>query len=348
MNVKPTLIHSAVVALLAASPISHAAGEGCGGRVARPAAMPSAPPMPAAPPMSVMPRPVVAAPYAGAPWRGYAPRRGWRAPWNGWGGSPWNSGPWNNGPFGGSPWGNGWGNNDWGNAWNTMTGLMDGSTDVDINMKLSGHGMTDVLSDFWGGGNNYYRHGYGYGYPLPPVAPPVAPLPAPVPPAAPAPRVEAKADVAPPVASAPADSDHDGVVDGFDLCADTPAGAAVDAFGCARGAPIVLRGVNFHTDSDKLTDESTAILDRVAKTLSDHPEIKVEVAGHTDSDGDAAYNKDLSQRRANTVMAYLKDKGVKAENMTAKGYGEENAITANDSAQGKARNRRVELVRVDG
>ncbi len=336
MNVKPTLIHLAVVALLAGSSISHAAGEGCGGSLPHPVAAPAVRPIP------MMPRPIVAAPYAGVPWRGYAPRRGWRAPWNRWGGSPWSGGPWNAGPFGGSPWGgspwgNGWGNNDWGNAWNTMTGLMDGSTDVDINMKLSGHGMTDVLSDFWGGGNNDYRHGYGYGYPLPPVVP-----------AAQAPRVEVKADAARPVASAPFDSDKDGVADGFDLCADTPAGTAVDAFGCAQGAALVLRGVNFHTDSDKLTDESTAILDRVAKTLRDHPEIKVEVAGHTDSDGDAAYNKDLSQRRANTVMAYLASKGVKAENMTAKGYGEERAITTNDSVEGKAMNRRVELVRIDG
>ena len=70
------------------------------------------------------------------------------------------------------------------------------------------------------------------------------------------------------------------------------------------------------------------------------------VAGHTDSDGDAAYNKDLSQRRAQSVVNYLTGQGVEGSNMIAKGFGEEQPIADNDSAEGKAANRRVELNRL--
>ncbi len=325
MNIKPSLIGSAIASVLMATPLVHAAGSGCSGAAPRVAA-----PAPVA-----RPRPMLAAPApVPAPWRGgyYRPWRGWRAPWSR---GPWGGAPWGNGW---RPWGNHWGNNDWGDMMDTMTGLVDGSTEVNVDVDFKARGLTNMMSDFWGNGWNGwgYRRGY-YPYPpLPPVAPRVAP--------AAAPAATAKVEVAPPSL----DSDGDGVADPFDLCADTPAASQVDAFGCPQGATIVLRGVNFHTDSDKLTDESTAILDRVARTLSAHPEIKVEVAGHTDSDGDAAYNKDLSQRRANAVMAYLASKGVKAGNMRAKGYGEEQPITSNDTPEGKAMNRRVELVRVDG
>ena len=108
---------------------------------------------------------------------------------------------------------------------------------------------------------------------------------------------------------------------------------------------MVLRGVNFKTDSDELTADSTGILDRVSNTLIAHPELKVEVAGHTDGDGDDTYNKALSQRRSETVMAYLVGKGVQAGNMTAMGYGEAQSLADNATPEGKAQNRRVELNR---
>ena len=128
-----------------------------------------------------------------------------------------------------------------------------------------------------------------------------------------------------------------------DLCANTPPDAAVDPFGCPKDVPIVLRGVNFETDSNLLTPDSTGILDRVSDTLLAHPEIKLEVGGHTDSDGDDAYNKALSQRRAQTVVMFLTAKGINPENLSAVGYGEEQPIAGNDTAAGKALNRRVEL-----
>ncbi len=154
--------------------------------------------------------------------------------------------------------------------------------------------------------------------------------------------------VSAPIPEAPVvtDSDADGVLDSADMCLDSAAGATVDALGCEQNVAIVLRGVNFKTDSDELTDDSVEILDRVAATLVANPDISVEISGHTDSDGDAVYNKDLSQRRAETVMAYLVINGVTADNLSAMGYGAENPMAGNDTAEGKAQNRRVELSRM--
>lgn len=198
---------------------------------------------------------------------------------------------------------------------------------------------------------------FGHRYPWP-LRPPVTAAPVTVAPddaVEPAEEV-ARIKVAVAVAAAPApkpaprpapvDADQDGVASPADLCPDSAAGARVDAFGCEQNAAIVLRGVNFKTDSAELTSESLAILDGVSGTLVANPGIKVEVAGHTDSDGDDAYNKDLSQRRSESVVSYLAGKGVPAENMSAKGYGEEQPIAGNDSAEGKAQNRRVELNRL--
>ena len=142
------------------------------------------------------------------------------------------------------------------------------------------------------------------------------------------------------------DSDGDSVLNAADLCPDTPAGVAVDATGCEAEQPIELRGVNFHFDSDELTEQSKVILDGVAEILLNHPELALEVAGHTDAEGDDAFNMDLSQRRAQAVRAYLISKGVNGGNLTAHGYGEERSVASNADAAGRAANRRVELIRL--
>jgi outer membrane protein OmpA-like peptidoglycan-associated protein len=143
------------------------------------------------------------------------------------------------------------------------------------------------------------------------------------------------------------DSDNDGVVNSEDLCPDTVAGVTVDATGCDTAQPIELYGVQFQFDSDKLTAQSEVILDGVAAVLINHPELRLEVAGHTDSAGDDMFNLELSQRRARTVRAYLIAKGVDAGNLTARGYGEEQPVESNANSAGRAANRRVELIRVD-
>ena len=143
------------------------------------------------------------------------------------------------------------------------------------------------------------------------------------------------------------DSDGDGVLNAADLCPDTSPGVEVDMTGCERAQPILLRGVNFHHDTADLTQDAMNVLDGVARTLLSYPQIRLEVAGHTDSSGDDAYNLDLSQRRAEAVRTYLTSKGVNVDMLGAHGYGEERPIMGNATAAGRAENRRVELIRLD-
>ncbi|HYQ89609.1 MAG TPA: OmpA family protein [Candidatus Binatia bacterium] len=106
---------------------------------------------------------------------------------------------------------------------------------------------------------------------------------------------------------------------------------------------LVLNGVNFVTNSAELTPESKAILDHVAGSLKDWAEVNVEIEGHTDSVADPAYNMDLSQRRAESVLDYLVSRGVASSRLSAKGYGETHPVASNDTPGGRAKNRRVEL-----
>lgn len=139
------------------------------------------------------------------------------------------------------------------------------------------------------------------------------------------------------------DGDSDGVVDSQDRCPNTRAGAQVDINGCEIREEIQLQGVNFETNSDRLVAGTEGVLRDAAATLQRNPTIRVEVAGHTDSDGAADYNESLSQRRAETVRDYLISQGVAEDRLTARGYGETSPIADNGTAAGKAQNRRVVL-----
>ncbi|MCX7553676.1 OmpA family protein [Marinicella sp. S1101] len=140
------------------------------------------------------------------------------------------------------------------------------------------------------------------------------------------------------------DADNDGVKDSMDKCPNSRAGAVVDADGCEVQVVIELQGVYFDLDKATLKDESIAILDAAVATMGEHGSIVVEVAGHTDSTASEAYNQDLSERRAQVVYNYLVEQGVSADRMTWKGYGESSPIATNDTAEGRAKNRRTELV----
>jgi len=106
---------------------------------------------------------------------------------------------------------------------------------------------------------------------------------------------------------------------------------------------LVLEGVHFEFNSANLTQESYSILDHVAAQLRDNPKVRVEIQGHTDEVGTPEYNQDLSQRRAESVRDYLASKGVKEDRLVPKGYGATRPVATNDTDEGRAKNRRVEL-----
>src|SRR5262245_5614275 len=106
---------------------------------------------------------------------------------------------------------------------------------------------------------------------------------------------------------------------------------------------IVLRGVNFDFDKSDIRPDAAVILDEAASQLNANPGRSVSVGGHTDSVGTDTYNQSLSERRAASVKDYLVGKGVDASRLTTTGYGESNPIASNDTADGRALNRRVEL-----
>lgn len=117
----------------------------------------------------------------------------------------------------------------------------------------------------------------------------------------------------------------------------------MNALGCAPSSGIVLEGITFATGSSELTADARQRLNRVAEALVQQGQLKVEVAGYTDSRGNAELNRQLSQRRAESVAAYLAEKGVAGDRLTARGYGPENPVATNDTDAGRRQNRRVEL-----
>ena len=139
------------------------------------------------------------------------------------------------------------------------------------------------------------------------------------------------------------DNDQDGVVDHLDECLNTRPGVRVDTKGCEITDIIELPGVNFQTGSDRVVDGVEDILRDVAETLNKYPEMEIEVAGHTDSVGLGDANYGLSERRAVTVRDILIRYGVEEFRIRATGYGESQPIDDNNTAEGRARNRRVEL-----
>lgn len=152
--------------------------------------------------------------------------------------------------------------------------------------------------------------------------------------------------------SLPKDVDGDGVQDRADRCPGTPVGQRVDASGCpvlfsGVQRTVVLEGVNFETGSANLTDQSNNTLDRVATSLHGTPGLRVEIAGYTDSRGGLAANQRLSQARADAVRAYLIRQGVDPVQLTSRGFGAANPVASNATATGRARNRRVELHRLN-
>lgn len=154
------------------------------------------------------------------------------------------------------------------------------------------------------------------------------------------------------------DNDADKIADVDDACPNEPGPADPDPAksGCPKKQLVVVtdkeiritQQIHFEFDKDVIRPESYPILDAVADVLLKNPQITLEVQGHTDNKGQAAYNLKLSDRRAASVRKYLTRKGVDPKRLVSKGYGMTRPIVPNDSDQNRALNRRVQFIRTEG
>jgi OOP family OmpA-OmpF porin len=103
--------------------------------------------------------------------------------------------------------------------------------------------------------------------------------------------------------------------------------------------------INFDTDKADIRPDSQGVVDQIAALLKENPGLKVSIEGHTDNTGTPAHNKTLSEQRANAVMAAITKQGVAAGRMSAVGWGQEKPVADNRTEAGRAKNRRVELVK---
>jgi len=122
------------------------------------------------------------------------------------------------------------------------------------------------------------------------------------------------------------------------------AGTGVDVV--REGDELLLRmpsGITFDTDQAMIQPQFRPTLDQVAQTLAEYPKTMIDVVGHTDATGSEAYNQGLSERRAASVADYLGSHGVASVRMATIGYGKTRPIATNETAEGRAENRRVEI-----
>lgn len=139
----------------------------------------------------------------------------------------------------------------------------------------------------------------------------------------------------------PIDSDGDGVLDNADRCPNSAPGAHVDEYGCQLALTLLIQ---FDTDKEVIRPQHIQDMVNAAAFINKYPGETVMIAGHTDSDGSAEYNQQLSQRRAQAVSNYLIDNhGINVDQVIVKGFGESQPAVENNSAANKQQNRRVEL-----
>lgn len=139
----------------------------------------------------------------------------------------------------------------------------------------------------------------------------------------------------------PLDSDGDGVFDYRDNCPGTPAGVSVDSYGCPT--KLTLK-INFGLDSDAIGPAYDAEIAKAAECINNYPGNVVVIEGHTDSQGAAEYNQNLSERRATAVKNRLVEKfNIPASRMNAVGFGETMPVADNSTREGRFENRRVDV-----
>jgi len=135
------------------------------------------------------------------------------------------------------------------------------------------------------------------------------------------------------------DSDGDGVVDSLDNCPSTPKGDIVDEAGCTLKVDL---NINFETNSAVINNSYDSKIKKFADFMKAFPSVKGKIEAHTDSDASDAYNQKLSEKRAASAVKALEAYGVESSRLNAIGYGEMNPKASNETAEGKAMNRRVE------
>jgi outer membrane protein OmpA-like peptidoglycan-associated protein len=143
------------------------------------------------------------------------------------------------------------------------------------------------------------------------------------------------------------DSDLDGLLDDEDQCPYTPRDLTVDDRGCAAfdgKLGDLIANIQFEVNSASLTETSKTALSEIVNMLKSYPAVKIDVQAHSDNTGSARYNKKLSQKRAESVVDYLRQKNITGSRLTAEGFGEEKPIADNNTKYGRAKNRRVEFV----
>lgn len=122
--------------------------------------------------------------------------------------------------------------------------------------------------------------------------------------------------------------------------------AAAMARDIAATGRVILYGILFDTDKSDIKPESEPTLSEIAKLLQQDLTLKLYVVGHTDNVGGLDYNKQLSERRAASVVSYLTEQeGIESARLTATGAGMQTPVAPNDTEEGRAKNRRVELVK---
>jgi OOP family OmpA-OmpF porin len=148
------------------------------------------------------------------------------------------------------------------------------------------------------------------------------------------------------------DSDKDGVPDRLDKCPNEPetVNGYQDLDGCPDELPKevkkftgAVKGINFENGKATLLPSSNKVLDEIVTVLKNYPDVKIEIQGHTDNNGDRNKNIDLSQARAASVRTYLLSNGIVETRITAVGFGPDRPVADNKASAGRAKNRRVEF-----
>lgn len=134
------------------------------------------------------------------------------------------------------------------------------------------------------------------------------------------------------------DDDNDGVINRLDKCPNTSAGVKVNSEGCVATVDL---NINFDSNSTKIKSQYANNLEDFAKLLKENNKLNATIEAHTDSRGSSKYNQKLSEKRAQSAVKALEEKGIESARLNAIGYGESQPIATNDTAEGRAENRRV-------